>query len=96
MLSRTWRAGRRWRRLSGTRSATIPELVAEPDAGCQERCFFIDDLPPEYRALVYEYGWEIVGHMINDRWPSLPKVEDLEFELMGWRWKRQMQIAQFR
>lgn len=56
-----------------------------------QRMSFIDELPQEFRELINDYGWEIVGRMINDRYPALPDPEELKFALMQWRWKRQMQ-----
>jgi hypothetical protein len=92
-VRRVWRTGRRLRRSSGITWETTPESAAAPagEFTPTERCSFIDELPPEWRRLINEYGWEIVGRMINDRYPALPNIEDTEFALMQWRWKRQMQ-----
>lgn len=58
----------------------------------------VDQFQPEYRALVYEYGWDIVAAMIDQRDYGLnnvgnwPPPDDIAFDLEMWRWKRQEEL----
>ena len=41
---------------------------AEPDPGAAKMMEMVDRLPPEFRALVYEYGYEMVSRRLPYKW----------------------------
>ena len=49
----------------------------------------VDELPPAFRGLVYEYGFNIVVAMIED---GAHNAEALRVDLETWRSRRQEQI----
>jgi hypothetical protein len=68
---------------------TIPPLDLEPNADSSILMERIDALPPQYRRLVYEYGYKIVTALLDDCEGEWPAPDDLEFDLMMWRERRQ-------
>jgi len=47
---------------------------------------FVDRLKPAMRALVYEFGFDVVHGMLGDGWSDADK---LRAELEAWRERRQ-------